>query len=232
MPITSRFLLRICNLRWFSLFIFCAPLPLYANCANPPLPNGVTPQYVGKNIQVNGLSLDIIRYTSEIDNDQLHKFYERVWNNDSNLDNDHFSEYNLNTWQVIAYKTVGCLFTVQMKKLTSGKTETLIALNSGSKIQKTNPDFPMMSGSKVISDMSSNDSGRLSRLLVFTNSYSPKGNLSYYQNKLSALGWGQVLKPKNLNDNIAASFRKESKWVDLTITNSNGQTQLVANITN
>ncbi len=50
-------------------------------------------------------------------------------------------------------------------------------------------EFPRLSGTKVMSDTGSIDSGRVGNTLILKNNYTVSSNTSFYKSKMQSQGW-------------------------------------------
>lgn len=156
---------------------------------------------VAQEMIVNGVRMRAYQFTSNKGEDHVVDFYNSEWG-------DEMTDVVFGDWRILSHKEDDFLMTVQIEQgdhpITHGTLGItpafeLANMNSGqlSKIEsKVGMGFPMLANSKVVSDITSNDQGRMNRTLIFTNSRSVRQNIEFYLNRLGPKGW-EVLGSKS-----------------------------------
>jgi len=206
-----------------------------------PAPPQSKVAWVAENIIQNGVPMKIQNFSSKLDTKSIADFYVSTWSKKSG------PKPVINKsgeWTIIGRIDGGYLLTVQTKKTKNGlgsegflAVSTLLAsVKSGS----IGPDtsFPKLSGTKVLSDTLSKDSGRAGKTLLLKNNYSVRSNASFYINKMKAKGW--IIDPlyKEAHRSAVNSsylyFNRNNESLTITITRLNTEmgSSIVVNITN
>ena len=149
---------------------------------------------VADEMVVNGIKMRAYQFKTKDDEETVVEFYKKEWGKE-------MTDVLFGDWRVLSHKENEFLFTVQIEQGnhllthgTLGVTPIFEMLEySDSKLKKINRDigkkFPALPGTKFINDIKSDDMGRKTRTLLFSNERSIKQNLEFYKNKMQAVGW-------------------------------------------
>lgn len=204
------------------------------DCPIPPVPPKAVLQTVADDLRINGSDMRIWQLKLNQLPSKVMDFYRAAWTGADGK--PVYIEYPLDSWNVIASNKTNCFYTVQIQA--DGKSGALALLGVGASNKAVDPkplgpDWPQMTGSKVINDLRSNDSGRNGRLLVISNNFSSGGNALFYREQLTRAGWTPVQdgnpNPKK-PDSYVMQWRRGAAWLDITIEQRNGTSIVVANI--
>lgn len=176
-----RVIAALCVCAWSGLALASWPV------IEPP--PGANVEWVGDDMKLNGVPMQIRRFTSSMTVAEIMAFYRVRWK-------ERISpvENTVGEWSVIGRQSGDFYLTVQVKQSDRGGSEGLLGVSrlpafaSGSG-PTFDARFPKMEGTEVVSDMDSNDKGKLGKTLILKNDYSVQSNASYYQSVLPAQGW-------------------------------------------
>lgn len=205
-----------------------------------PAPPQSKVAWVAKNIVQNGVPMKIQNFSSKLDAKSVADYYVSTWSKGTG------SKPVVNKsaeWIIIGKIQRGYLLTVQAKNTKNGMgSEGFLAVSTLPAMLNSDsigPDtsFPKLSGTKVLSDTLSEDSGRTGKTLLFKNSYSVRSNASFYINKMKAKGW--IIDPlyKEAHRSAVNSsylyFNRNNESLTITITRLNSEmgSSIVVNIT-
>ena len=151
-------------------------------------PPGASVEWVGDDMKLNGVPMQIRRFTSGMSVPEVMAFYRDRWK-------ERISpvENTVGEWSIIGRQSGDFYLTVQAKKSDRGSegllgVSRLPALATGSG-PVFDIRFPKMEGTDVVSDVDSNDKGKLGKTLILKNNFSVQSNASYYQSVLPTQGW-------------------------------------------
>lgn len=152
-------------------------------------PPGASVEWVGDDMKLNGVPMQIRRFTSGMSVTEVMAFYRDRWK-------ERLSpvENTVGEWRIIGRQSGDFYLTVQAKKSDSSGSEGFLGVSrlpavatGGGPVFDTR--FPKMEGTEVVSDVDSNDKGKLGKTLILKNDYSVQSNASYYQSVLPTQGW-------------------------------------------
>lgn len=219
-------------------FLFCVAVTLSGgahaariDCETIPVPSPGTLQSVGQEMDVNGVPMTIQLFASKQAPEQVLAFYRQKW--PARGDKPGNIEYDVVPWKVIAAQRGQCFYTVQVQAAGAGTTALLGVSRPATTTAVAGAGFPLMSGSKVQSDLHSTDDGREGRILVASNQYSPTGNADFYREQLTRAGWELLRKqapdPARPQAQVLV-FRRGASWAEVTINRGPAATNLVINV--
>ncbi len=149
-------------------------------------------------------------------------------------------QYDAAGWKVAGALYGDCFYTLQLiEDATKGAKSygylSASKLNQMSKSYDKFKNLPVLAGAEVVSDVESNDSGKLGRTIVLTSTTSPLKVNDYYVTQLYKEGWGfsanqtQMLDKSNSVHLIVA--KKAGVEVDMVIAEAEGKTVITAVMT-
>lgn len=144
--------------------------------------------WVGKNMKLNGLPVQIQHFSSDLSQREVLDFYRARWGGSSRQSG------NLSTWDVIGTEFGNFSLRVQVRPANPRGSQGFIAvtmLPSDNAPSKPGGDFPRLGGSKVLTDVESLGEGKLAKLLILSNRFSVTSNVSYYETAMSKQGWAR-----------------------------------------
>ncbi len=225
--------------RYYRIFIFwllfmamTASDVAHAGPAKFPVPDWLTTTQIADEMIINGLPSQVQYFESDNSIPELLVFYRNNWQ-DKLSESQIYKETQAAPWQIISKFDGRYLYTVQVRSKNPWAITGYLAiadLKAAKKKPKKKPAVPQMSGSTVMSDSSSSDSGTLARTLMLINSYSAESNGSFYRNYYSSRGWTKVMDTQSENT-FVLTFKKNSKDAHLVINPTGNTTQIVMNIT-
>ncbi len=138
--------------------------------------------------KLNGVPMRVWGFEASVGAAEVLSFYRAQWG--SSAENKSI-ENVMGKWQVIGRRDGAYYTTVQVEPVSATRSKGYLSVSmlpSYSKVGR-GPQFPMMAGSKLVSDQESRDPGRKARTLVMTNQYSVDANLVFYRDRLISQGW-------------------------------------------
>jgi len=183
------------RLHFILLFSFLSPALLAAPPDFPPPPKAVV-EWVGKDMDVNGIKSAVRSFHTRKSIEKVVEFYRREWKRPVAKDMPGFMEtIDAAPWYIISRVEDGYLLTVQVqvKKNDDSGSWGYLSMsplpgknNSNSELGK---GTPKMSGSHVLSEIQSNDPGKKARTMIISNNHSVSSNVTFYRNHYQGKGW-------------------------------------------
>lgn len=221
---SSRLALLAIGLAWLSPANASTTWP----AIEPPPESKVA--WVGKNMKLNGLPVQIQHFSSDLSQREVLDFYRARWGRASQ------QSASLSSWNVIGTQTGNFSLRVQVRPASPRGSQGFIAvtmLPSDQTPSEPGGDFPRLGGSRVLSDIESIDEGRLAKLLILSNRFSVASNVSYYETAMSKQGWIQNTDyggPQPGGRAHEMSFRRGDKELNIIISETSQGTAITANI--
>lgn len=188
--------------------------------------------FVASEMIVNGMPMRAFQFKTKEDEPHIVEFYQNEWG-------DEMTDVVFGSWRVLSHRENDYLMTVQIEQGdyalthgTMGITPTFgYVENSGIKMRKAlksiGAGFPMLSGTKIISDIASNEMGKTSRTVMFSNKKSITRNLDYYIREMKNNGW-VMLAPdmfeRRRGEIPAFAMNKNGEKFNLSLTRLKGET--------
>jgi hypothetical protein len=177
-----------------------------------------------------GMQLNIRRFDIELTVEQVLTFYRKQWEG-------RYVENDMPPWLMISTKQGDRFFTVQAQPSGPGgawgylgASDLPRVLEKSGTLGGNKKPFPMMSGSVVVNDLESRDTGRRGRTLLINNGFSVQGNAGYYRDHYQSQGWTTVIdQSSDPADNHVLMFQSGSETVNLTIDTAEQGTNIVVN---
>ncbi len=186
--------------------------------------------WVGKNMKLNGLPVQIQHFSSDLSQREVLDFYRARWGSTSRQSG------HLSSWNVIGTQFGNFSLRVQVRPANPRGSQGFIAVSmlpSGNAPSKLGGDFPRLGGSKVLTDVESMSEGKLAKLLILSNRFSVASNVSYYETAMSKQGWTRNTNyggPQAGGRAYEMSFQRGDKELNIIINKMSQGTTITANI--
>ena len=180
-------------LGFFCLFL---TTPLLAGPPDFPPPPNASVEWVGKNIEVNGIKSSVRAFHTNKSIEKVVQFYRREWQRPAEKDLPGYMEtIDAAPWYIISRVEDGYLLTVQVQVKKNDKSGSWGYLSTsplpGKKIKPKEmaKNMPKMPGSHVMTEVKSKDPGKKANTMIITNSHSLESNVAFYRNHYQGKGW-------------------------------------------
>jgi hypothetical protein len=191
---------------------------------------------IAKQMVYNGVMMNAYQFSTRKSESDVVSFYEDEWGTDE-MNNILFGD-----WRVLAHRDGDHLFTVQIEQGNNLTTHGTLSVSpmfaivdkGAKKIGKMADDigknFPVPNGSKFMSDMVTEDLGRKTRTLMFSNSKSISHNMDYYQNKMVNHDNWSMLPTESTKSKEAGALAlgKNGQELNLSFVRRSGKTYAIA----
>lgn len=190
-----------------------------------PAANHMKLTIVSEELELNGISMQLLEFRSDEGFDQLQSFYKSKWSGAVALaETEHFI--------VISHREGDFLQAVQIDRRSKvgskGILSTSLAFDEGSLArEELGEGFPMFSRSKVINDIKAIDGSKHSRTLVIESPDSVYRNHDFYHRRFGQEGWMNVASPKAL-DKSALILSRRNEELNMTFVPTSSGTVVVA----
>ncbi|MEQ8427148.1 MAG: hypothetical protein RLT87_11730 [Gammaproteobacteria bacterium] len=178
------------------ILLMSLPITVLAGPPDFPHPPDARVEWVGKNMQINGLPTSIRAFHTRKSIEQVVEFYRREWQRPVERDKPGFMEtIDAYPWYIISRIEDDYLLTVQVQVKQNDKSGSWGYLSVSPLVDpKTKPPelgkgIPKMPGSHILTENTSNDPGKKARTLIITNDHSVPSNVSFYRNHFNGKGW-------------------------------------------
>ena len=179
-----------------GLFLSCLCSVAHARPPEFPPPPGASVEWVGKNIELNGIKSSIRAFHSDKSIEDVVKFYRKEWRRPAEKDLPGYIE-NIDAapWYIISRIEDDYLLTVQVQvKQTDqsaswGYLSTSPLPEGGGKSAGYGAAVPKIAGSHVISEMKSDDPGKKANTVIISNNNSVRSNADFYRQHYQSKGW-------------------------------------------
>ncbi len=191
------------RLSFILLFTFLSTLLLAATPDFPPPPESVV-EWVGKDLEVNGIKTAVRAFHTRKSVEKVVEFYRREWKRPVAKDMPGYMEtIDAAPWYIISRVEDDYLLTVQVqvkKNDESGSWGYLSTSplpdkkkNNDNKRNNNNIELgkgvPKMPGSHILNETKSNDPGIKARTMIISNNHSVSSNVAFYRNHYQGGGW-------------------------------------------
>jgi hypothetical protein len=199
-----------------------------------PVPPEAKVEWVGRNMEVNGIVSDIRSFHTSQSLDKVSDFYRRRWERPVGKDLPGFTETDaMEPWRLFTRIEDGYIMTVQMQKADMGGTWGYLAISPLPDPKKPvvlGQGAPAMRDSQVLHEMKTDDPGKKGRTMVISNNYSVGSNIEYYRNHFRHHGWeietDHALKPGVFHSLV---FKSPRKRTTIMLIGDNQATRVVIN---
>lgn len=164
--------------------------PLKISFPDTPPPPGSQWTWVGRQMVVDGLPMSIKNFTYKGSEADMIAHFENAWRT---MGHGAFRRNQIGPKAFLSYELPDFFTTVQyqvQEELISGSISVSVPLS-----QKRKPGKPLIvkpPGSKIISQIESNDLGFYSQTLTLMSRRSFDFNSAYYENQLKNAGWMKI----------------------------------------
>jgi hypothetical protein len=189
------------------------------------MPGGVSITSVARHTALNGMPMRIDMFSSRKTAAELLDFYRHEWG-------ARHVENTIRGTTVIGRVQGEFYITVQIKPAARGAQGVIAVTRMNAPVQAQSSGFQFPPGSRILSDMESEDFGKTSRHLVFTNTYSLDVNRDRLVDlmKEKGLSLERIGKPREAGGD-ALFFKGKNKEAIAVVAQQSGQTSVVLNIT-
>ena len=161
-----------------------------------PAPPGASVEWVGKNIELNGITSSIRAFHTDKSIEDVVNFYRKEWRRPAEKDLPGYLE-NIDAapWYIISRIEDDYLLTVQVQVKQTDQSASWGYLASsplpegGGKAAAYGAAVPKISGSQVISEMKSDDPGKTANTVIISNTNSVRSNADFYRQHYQSKGW-------------------------------------------
>jgi len=228
-------------LLYFSNVIVCLSLaqPALARSPDFPPPPNASVEWVGQNIEMNGIKSSIRAFHSSKSIEKVVEFYRREWKRPTEKGKPGFMEtIDAAPWYIITRIEDDYLLTVQVQVQKNDESSSWgylsisplpdISDNNSNKPIELGNSTPKMSGSHVLSEMKSNDPGKKANTLIIANERSIGSNAAFYRNYYEGRGWTTET-DYNAQDVHTLVFKTRRERVTIMLLRDGGGTRVVVN---
>lgn len=190
-------------------------------------------EWVGKDMKLNGVPMRIQRFEADAGVGEVLGFYRAHWGSQSEKKS---VENALGKWQIIGRQLGQYYMSVQVQPTGLARSAGYLSVSMLPDRKRAAPvaqQFPMMAGSRALSELESTDPGQTARTITLVNGYSVESNASFYKEKLAAQDW-QLDKgyggPQQNGNAYAMFFRRKKEEATVIVSKVREGTSVVANV--
>lgn len=177
-------------------------------------------------LNYNGINMRAWVFQSPASVHQVLQYYRNRWADQQVVENQ------FGPWQQISYKSDNHFITVQVQN-GAGRGSTgrisIMELNEHANTTRLARDVPMMRGSKVLNDITSNDAIRNARSVALVNTFSLSSNVQFYQDRYRATGWGLTQDNNVDGKGHLLVFKKSADEITVVINRKGNETAVMIN---
>lgn len=180
------------------VFCFCLLLSpgLFAGKPDFPAPPKASVEWVGKNVDVNGIKSAIRAFHSKQSIEKVVHFYRKEWARPPEKDLPGYME-NIDAapWYIISRIEDGYLLTVQVQVKENDQSGSwgYLSMSPLPKKSRKEPQLgksvPKIPGSFVMNEMLSDDPGKAASTVLLSNQHSVRNNADFYRGHYQGKGW-------------------------------------------
>jgi hypothetical protein len=221
------------------VILFSIPQASYAGRPDFPAPPKAAVEWVGQNIEVNGIKQSIRAFHSNESIEDVVKFYRKEWKRPIAKDKPGFMEsIDAAPWYIISRIEKGYLMTVQVQIQKNDESSSWGYLSmshlpdadpsdEAPQLGKTVPRIP---GSIVMSELKSDDPGKKATTVIISNTHSVRNNADFYRSHYLNKGWTMET-DKNLGRSEAHSlvFKTRTNRITIMLLEDKDYTRIVVN---
>lgn len=222
------------------LLCFSSSQLLFAGAPDFPPPPGAAVEWVGQNVEVNGIKSAIRAFHSKKSIEDVVEFYRHEWKKPVAKDKPGFMEtINAAPWYIISRIEDGYLLTVQVQVQENDQSASWGYLSisplpgARNKPKQFGAGVPKIPGSYVINEMKSDDPGKEATTVIISNTNSVNGNAAFYRQHYQGKGWSTETDRK-LGSREAHSlvFKNRRSRVTIMVLEDKNFTRVVINSVN
>lgn len=234
--------------QFHALLHFCAVMtclsltqPVQAGLPDFPPPPDAAVEWVGQNIEINGIKTSIRAFHTRKSIEEVVEFYRKEWKRPVEKDKPGFMEtIDAAPWYIISRVEDGYLLTVQVQVNENDKsgswgylsTSPLPGASKKNKPAQLGGSTPKMPGSHVINEMKTDDPGKKANTSIISNKYSIESNVAFYREHFHGKGWtletDRGIGSQGEMHTLVFKTRRERVTIMLLADENNG-TQIVVN---
>jgi hypothetical protein len=228
---------RFRALLYFSSVIACMSLAQSALAGPPdfPPPPDAAVEWVGKNIEVNGIKSSIRAFHTGDSIEEVVEFYRREWKKPVEKGKPGFMEtIDAAPWYIISRVEDGYLLTVQVQVKQNDESGAWGYLSisplpgNNNKPAQLGSSTPKMSGSHVVNEIKSKDPGKTATTLIIANDRSIESNVAFYRNHYQGRGWTTET-DYDAQDIHTLVFKTRRERVTIMLLKDGADTRIVVN---
>lgn len=201
----------------------------------PPPPKAVV-EWVGKDMNINGINSSVRRFQTKKSIEDVVEFYREEWKRPISKDMPGFNEtIDAAPWYIISRIEDGYLLTVQVQVEQNDDSSSWGYLSMSrlpAKNASNDPGagMPKMSNSHVLSQVKSSDAGKEATTMIISNGHSVSSNVTFYRNHYQSKGWTQETdKALDKGQSHALVFKKRLNRVTMMFMQGKNSTKIVIN---
>ncbi len=226
------------KLLFASLFVFLnTAQSLRAKPPDFPPPPGASVEWVGQNVEVNGVKTAIRAFHSKKSIEDVVKFYRREWKKPVEKGKPGYMEsIDAAPWYIISRIEDGYLLTAQVRVKENdqsgswGYLSASLLPGTGDKARQFGAAIPKIPGSDVINQMNSDDPGKEATTVVISNTHSVTNNADFYRQYYEGKGWTTETDRSLGSDKVhALVFKTRRKRVTIMVLKDKNYTRVVVN---
>ena len=225
------------RLIWIVFLYLISPVVPGLVIAAPlfPAPPDANVEWVGRNMEVNGIRSDIRAFNTDKSISKVINFYTKEWDEpvDKGMPGYIIESEAMAPWTVISRIEDGYLMTVQTMETNRGGAWGYLSLSplpGKDSPPELGMDFPKMHDSHVIQEVKHDDPGKKARTLVLANSHSVDSNINFYRNHYRGEGWNvesdYELAPGKMHSMV---FKSNREQINIMVMGDSNETRIVIN---
>lgn len=238
-PSVKRF--RILSLLYFNVVIICLSLSQTTLAKPPdfPPPPDAAVEWVGQNIEMNGIKSSIRAFHSSKSIEKVVEFYRKEWKRPVEKGKPGFMEtIDAAPWYIMTRIEDNYLLTVQVQVQRNNDTASwgylsisplpdISNMNSNKPVE-LGSSTPKMPSSHVLNEMKSDDPGKKANTLIIANNHSIESNAAFYRNHYQGSGWTTET-DYNAQDVHSLVFKTRRERVTIMLLKDGSETRIVVN---
>ena len=239
MSLKSKYIPRQLNNLLFSVLFILLLVPQVVSAGKPdfPPPPKASVEWVGQNIEVNGIKQSIRAFHTNQSIEDVVKFYRKEWKRPIEKGKPGFMEsIDAYPWYIISRIEDGYLMTVQVQVMETDESSSWGYL-SMSRLPNTSAEEPQIAktipkipGSIVMQELKSDDPGKKANTVIISNTHSVRNNADFYRGHYLNKGWTMET-DKRLGNEEAHSlvFKTRRNRVTIMLLEDKEYTRVVVN---
>lgn len=201
-----------------------------------PSPPDSKVEWVGQDIEMNGIRTAIRAFHSRNSIEKVVEFYRKEWRRPVERNKPGYMEtIDAAPWYIISRIEDGYLLTVQVQVQKNNKNASwgylaISPLPEDPEKQEVElgTSTPKMPGSHVVNEMKSNDPGKKANTLIIANTHSIGSNAAFYRNHYEGRGWTTET-DFDAQDVHTLVFKTRRERVTIMLLKDGSETRVVVN---
>ena len=183
----------------YGLIVFCMLLlspQAMAGKPDFPAPPKASVEWVGKNVDVNGIKSAIRAFHTKRSIESVVHFYRKIWKRPVGKDLPGYMEsIDAAPWYVISRIEDDYLLSVQVRVKDNDQSGSwgYLSMSPLPKSSKKEPKLakavPRIPGTYILNEMKSKDPGKDASTVLLSNQHSVRNNADYYRSHYQSKGW-------------------------------------------